>query len=410
MRKLRAIALPSVILVLLLPAGASAAGPELSLSPSPVSFGKTAAGEESNPVAVEVQNVGDTGVSIEGSALEGEDNAAFKLGGSDCGWVEAGQHCTVSVSFAPGSAGEKNAVLAVRAKEGPEATAALTGTAVEPQLSYNPASLDFGIQRVNETRSQSLQVTNTGEAAVRIGSTGIEGKDTGNFWTSYNDCWNGRRLEVGESCSIQVYFNPWQIAEYEAAVTAYAAGVPFSAALRGTGGEAVLAPAGNPVEFGATAVGESSEQTIPFSNEGNFAGGYFIAVVAGGDVGSFQLIDENCTGEPIAPGAGCVAHVRFEPVGTGVKTARLAFFGESNGPTMVTLRGEGRPAALPDSETAEAESPPAPRAIGSPPASAAARPVATTSPACAPGSVTGASSSRRAGCAAADAAALGCAS
>jgi hypothetical protein len=366
MRKLRAMALPSVILALLLPAAASAAGPELSISPGPVSFGKTTAGEESDAVAVEVQNVGDTGVSIEGSALEGEDNAAFKLGGSDCGWVEAGQHCTVSVSFAPGSAGEKNAVLAVRANEGPEATVALTGTAVAPQLAYNPASLDFGVQRANESRSQGLQVTNTGEAAVRIGSTGIEGKDTGNFWTSYNDCWNGRRLEVGESCSIQVYFNPWQIADYEAAVTAYAAGVPFSAALHGTGGEAVLAPASDLVEFGTTAVGEGSLQTIPLSNEGNLAGGYFIAVVAGGDVGSFQLIDEDCTGEPIAPGAGCVAHVRFEPVGTGVKVARLAFFGESNGPTMVVLRGEGGPAALPNSGTAAATSSAAPQPSGSP--------------------------------------------
>jgi hypothetical protein len=211
-----------------------------------------------------------------------------------------------------------------------------------------------------------LQVTNSGEATVRLGSTGIEGKDTGNFWTSYNDCWNGRRLEVGESCSIQVYFNPWQIAEYEAAVTAYAAGVPFSTALRGIGGEAVLAPASNPVEFGTTAVGEGSLRTIPLSNEGNLGGGYFIALIAGGDVASFQLIDENCTGEPLVPGAGCVAHVRFEPVGTGVKLARLAFFGESNGPTMVTLRGEGRPAALPNAGTAAAPSPAAPQPSGSP--------------------------------------------
>jgi hypothetical protein len=347
MHKIWAKALPPVVLaLLLLPATALAAGPELSISPDPVSFEKTTAGEESNPVAVEVQNLGDEGVSIEGSAVEGEDNAAFKLGGSDCGWLEAGQHCSVLVTFAPGGVGAKNAVLAVRVKEGPEASAALSGTAVAPQLSYNPASLDFGIQRVNENRSETVQVTNTGEAPVRLGSTGIEGKDSGNFWTSYNDCWSGRRLEVGETCSIQVYFNPWQIDEYEATVTAYAAGVPFSAALRGTGGEALLAPAENPVEFGGAAVGgEGSLRTIILTNEGNFAGAYFIAVIAGGDVGSFQLIDENCTGEPIAPGDSCVARVLFEPVGVGRKVARLAMFGESGGGTMVFLRGEGEPAA-----------------------------------------------------------------
>jgi hypothetical protein len=365
MRKIWAKALPPVILALLLPATVSAAGPELSLSPSPVSFGKATVGEESNALPVELLNGGDTGVSYEGSALEGEDNAAFKVGGSDCGWIEAGQHCTVWLTFSPGSAGEKNTVLVVHTKEGPETTVALTGTAAGPQLSYGPPSLDFGIQRINESRSQSLQLTNSGEAPVRLGSTGIEGGDSGNFWISSNDCWGGRRLEVGESCSIQVNFNPWQIDEYEAAVTAYAAGVPFGAALRGTGGEAILAPAANPVEFGAAAVGgEGSVRTIALANEGNLSGAYFIAVIAGGDVGSFQLIHENCTGDPIAPGASCLARVRFDPVGVGRKVARLAMFGESGGGTMVFLEGEGEPAAsrsaspAPEGDAATSANPP----------------------------------------------------
>ena len=233
----------------------------------------------------------------------------------------------------------------MRLKEGPEATVALAGTAVVPQLSFSPAGLDFGIQRVNESRSEGLQATNSGEAGVRIGSVGTEGKDTGNFWVGYNDCWNGRWLAPGESCGLQVNFNPWQIAEYEALVTVYADNVPFSAAVRGTGGESLLAPATNPVEFGNAAVGgEGTVRTIHLSNEGNIAGGYFIAVIAGGDVGSFELIDESCTGEEIAPGAACVAHVRFDPVGLGPKTARLAMFGDSNGGAMVFLHGTGEPA------------------------------------------------------------------
>jgi hypothetical protein len=347
MHKIWGKALPTVVLVLLLlPATALASGPDLSLSPDPVSFGKTTVSEESNAIAVEVQNVADAGGSVEGSALEGEDHAAFKVGGSDCGWIEAGQHCNVWVSFAPGSAGEKNATLAVRLKEGPEATVALSGTAVAPQLTYGPSSLDFGIQRVNENRSEGLQVTNNGEAPVRIGSTGTNGKDSGNFWISSSDCYGGRRLEVGESCSMQVTFNPWQAKEYEAAVTTYAAGSSFSAALRGTGGEAMLVPASNPVEFASAAVdGEGSERTIVLANEGNLGGAYFIAVIAGGDVGSFQLISETCTGEEIAPSATCVATISFDPIGVGPKIARLALFGESGGGTMVFLKGEGEPAA-----------------------------------------------------------------
>jgi hypothetical protein len=346
MRKILATALLPTALVLLFATSAAAAGPELSLSPSSVSFEKTTVGEESNTFGVEVQNVGDSGGSVDTTAIEGGDSSAFKLNGSDCGWIEAGQHCTVWVRFAPGSAGGKTASLVVHLKEGPEAIAALEGSAVAPQLSFSPAGFDFGIQRLNESRSEGMQVTNSGEAGVRIGWVGTEGKDSGNFWISSNECWNGRWLAPSESCGIQVSFNPWNVEPYEALATVSADNVSFSAALAGTGGESLLMPEINPVEFGSAAVGgEGAVRTIHLSNEGNLGGGYFIAVIAGGDVGSFELIDESCTGEEIAPGATCVAHVRFDPVGLGPKTARLAMFGDGGGGAMVFLHGEGEPAA-----------------------------------------------------------------
>jgi HYDIN/CFA65/VesB-like, Ig-like domain len=217
---------------------------------------------------------------------------------------------------------------------------------VTPKLSFSPAPLDFGIVPVNQGDSKGLQVTNEGEAGTQLGWFGTEGKDTGNFWTSSGDCYSGRWLEPGESCWIQVNFNPWQAVDYEALLTVYADSFPFSAGLRGTGGEAMLMPESNPVEFDSAPVGGPGVvRTIHLSNEGNFGGGYFIAVIAGGDVGSFDLIDENCTGYEIAPGDTCVAHVRFDPVGVGAKTARLAMFGDSNGGTMVFLHGVGEPAA-----------------------------------------------------------------
>lgn len=345
MKKIAATGLLPIALALLLAGNAVAAGPEPSLSPSPVSFEKTTVGEESALVTVQVQNGGDSGGSVESTAIEGADAGDFKLNGSDCGWIEAGQQCTVWIQFAPGSSGAKAAAFVVRLKEGPEATVALTGTAVVPQLSFGPASLDFGIQRVHESRSEGLQVTNSGEAGARIGWVGIEGKDTNNFWINSNDCWGGRWLSPGESCWLQVSFNPWSPLGYEATATVSAANETFSATLLGSGGDALLVPETNPVEFGSAAPGEGQVRAIVLRNEGNLGGSFFIAVVAGGDIGSFELIDENCTGEEIAPGATCVAHVRFDPAGLGLKVARLAMFGDSGGGAMVFLRGEGLPAA-----------------------------------------------------------------
>lgn len=339
------------LLALALPASAVAAedppaGSTLSFAPSPVEFAKTTTGSESQPVTVDVENVGPETSVTDQVSVEGPDSAAFKITGNSCGWLEAGAHCSIWIVFAPGSDGAKSATLVVQRKEQPSQTVQLNGTAVPVALAFTPGSYDFGIQRTNQSQATTLQLTNVGEAPTQLGSLGIGGPDPGNFWTGNNDCWNGRWLQPSESCYVQVNFNAWSMTSYQAQLQVSAYAATFTADLTGTGGEAMLMPEFNPVEFGTAAIGgEGTVRTIHLRNEGNIGGGYFIAVIAGGDVGSFELIDENCTGEEVAAGAGCVAHVRFDPVGLGRKAARLAMFGDSNGGTMVFLRGEGEPAA-----------------------------------------------------------------
>ncbi len=317
-------------------------GPVLSFSPAPVSFAKTTAGAESTTEAVDVYNAGEAAVSVDKVTVEGGDSGDFKLTGSNCGWLDPGQHCTAWVVFAPGSPGAKSTTLGLQLKEAPEQTVPLSGEAVPVQLSFSPGSYDFGIRRTNDSASTGFQLTNGGEAAAQVGSVGTGGRDSGSFWIGNNDCWGGRWLQPGESCNLQVYFNPWDATPYEAELQAYAYGVSFTADLAGTGGRPQLEPDSNPVDFGQVTVGKSGPvQTIVLTNEGNLAGGYFIAVIAGGSVGSFELIDETCTGDAIAPGGTCVVRVRFKPQDLGEKVARLALFGDSDGGTMVMLAGEG---------------------------------------------------------------------
>jgi len=317
-------------------------GPELSFPQAPLDFGKTTVGTESTTVTVTVHNAGSVPAAIEKVTVEGADSGDFKLNGSSCGWLEPGQDCSAWISFAPGSPGAKQTTMAVALKELPSQTMPLSGTAVEPQLAFTPGSYDFGIQSTNESRSTNFQLTNTGEAFAYVGSTGIGGPDSGNFWINSGDCWNGRRLDPGESCGLQVNFNAWDAVHYEAQVQAYVSGSTFSADLSGTGGRAMLEPDASPVDFGAATAGtDGVVKTIVLTNRGNIPGAFFIAVVAGGDAGSFRLLDESCSGAPVAPNASCTVHVRFTPQGAGAKLARLALFGDSDGGTMVMLSGEG---------------------------------------------------------------------
>jgi hypothetical protein len=210
-----------------------------------------------------------------------------------------------------------------------------------PQLSFDPGSYDFGLQPVNNGSGQaSFQLRNTGTEAVQVNSVEISGPGSEAFWIGFNGC--NVTLQPNETCFVQVYFSPRDATEYAVQLRANAGPYSFTADLSGTGGRAILAPAFNPTDFGVAAVGSAgTTREIMVTNEGNMPGGVFIAVISGGAVGSFQLLDENCTGHPLAPAAPCTLQVRFRPLSEGVKTATLSLFGEQDGGTQVILTGVG---------------------------------------------------------------------
>jgi hypothetical protein len=228
-----------------------------------------------------------------------------------------------------------------------------------PQLSFEPGSYDFGLHPLNWGSTQTyFQLRNVGAEAFQISSGEINGPGSGAFSTGYSNCY-GTTLQPGESCSAQVYFGPYDAVEYNAQFRVNVGSYSFSADLSGTGGRASFAPAANPTDFGVAKVGSAGTiREITISNTGNMPGGMFIAVIAGGAIGSFQIIDENCTGVELAPAATCTVQVRFQPVSEGVKKATLGLFGENDGPTPIVLTGVGSaPDALPAVAAAAATTP-----------------------------------------------------
>lgn len=342
------IALSIALLVMLaLPAsGLAAPGPEgtgtLKVSPSPIVLPTTTVGNQSNPVNVQIGYEGEGEVSIEKVVLDTAEPGEFFYNGSNCGNLFEGQGCEASVGLKPNSAGEKHATLVVEfAGERPDESFEVSGKGAAPQFSFTPGSYDFGLIQVNNSNTTSFQLTNTGEASVQFGNFEIVGSGQNSFWTGSSNCW-GSWLEPGQSCYIEVGFNPRDAIAYEAELRTNENGSSFGANLSGFGGRAAVEPATNPVDFGSVTAGSLGPiQTIVLTNNGNYPGNFFIAVIAGGDSGSFRLLDENCSANPVLPTATCIAHVRFTPQSAGPKVARLALFGDSEGGTMVFLTGEG---------------------------------------------------------------------
>jgi hypothetical protein len=208
-----------------------------------------------------------------------------------------------------------------------------------PQLAIDPGSYDFGLQPVYSNAQAGFQLRNEGTEAIQLESVQIVGPGSSAFWVGNCVGW---WLQPGESCFAQVNFNPQYQAEFDAELRVSVEGHQFGAPLSGEGGQAILAPGSNPTDFGAVAVDSPGViREIEISNVGNLPGGAFIAVISGGAVGSFQLLDENCTGVPLAPAATCTVQVRFRPLSEGAKKATLGLFGDSSTPTQVILTGVG---------------------------------------------------------------------
>jgi hypothetical protein len=338
-----------VLALLVAPASSLAAplpegsDPVLTISPSPAVLPTTTVGNQSQSVELQLHNESGEEAAIEKVWLEGEDAGEFSLSSTSCGGttIFPGQTCSAWIALKANSVGLKKTTLHVSFQAGrPEQGFEISGNSVEPQLTFSPSSYDFGMQRVNENRNTYLQVVNSGDATVQVNNFEVNG-GSGSFWTGNSDCFS-HQLEPGQSCNVEVSFNPQDAVAYAAELRVTTNGYGFTAALSGTGGRAVIEAAPNPVEFGALTVGASSAaQTVTITNSGNIPAGFFIGIVAGGDSASFQLLSENCTGAELMPSASCTAKVRFRPQDAGPKTAYMAFFGDNDGGAMVGLKGEG---------------------------------------------------------------------
>ncbi len=77
------------------------------------------------------------------------------------------------------------------------------------------------------------------------------------------------------------------------------------------------------------------------TNEGDLPGSFFVSIISGGDVGSFRLLHEDCTGIAIGPSATCTAQVRFQPDSAERRSPRSPSSATRASPSRCNLTGVG---------------------------------------------------------------------
>jgi hypothetical protein len=176
-------------------------GPNVTLSPTSLSFTTQVVGTTSAAQSVTLTNLGTAAVSITSIKFTGADPGDFAQTNTCGGTVGPGGNCTISVTFTPVGINGRAASLSITDNApGSQQIISLIGVGTEVEL--NPASLFFVVPPP-QSASRSITLTNVGSTALSI--TGITLQGSGPFHLT-NTCGSG--VAAGQSCTITVTFKP----------------------------------------------------------------------------------------------------------------------------------------------------------------------------------------------------------
>jgi hypothetical protein len=211
--------------------------PTVLVSPSSENFGSVAVGASAQQVFTVTNDTSST-VTISGISFTGANPGNFsQINTCTTTPLAAGATCTVTVTFTPTATGSYSATLSVadNAPASPQ-TASLAGSGVAaPIVSLSPTTLALGNVNLGSTSaSQSVVLTNTGNAALVIASIGITGTNSADF-AETNNC--PGTLNPASQCTLMVTFTPSLVGAESAALqfTDNAGDSPEMVALSGTG-------------------------------------------------------------------------------------------------------------------------------------------------------------------------------
>ena len=230
-----------------------------------------------------------------------------------------------------------------------------TGAAITPPApvaSIAPSSLSFGNQTINTTSAtQTVTLTNTGNAALSIAGITFTGTNAGDF-AQTNAC--GSSVAAGANCTITVTFTSTATGARAGTLTVTdnnngTASSTQTVSLSGTG-TSVPAPVVSlsvlSLAFGNQTVNTTSTaQTVTLSNTGNAALSIAGITVTGTNASDFA--QTNTCGSSVAASGNCTISVTFTPVASGSRTASVSITDNASGsPQTVSFSGTGTAAVV----------------------------------------------------------------
>jgi pimeloyl-ACP methyl ester carboxylesterase len=151
--------------------------PKISISPVSVNFGSVQVGSTSSPKMVKISNTGKSDLVISNISITGSNASEFSQT-NNCTTIPKGNSCTITVTFAPPSAGKKSATMSISSNDPkkPKVNVKLSGnakssTSPPPPPGTAPSNVSL-IINCEATSTPSTRVTLSISATDNIGVTG----------------------------------------------------------------------------------------------------------------------------------------------------------------------------------------------------------------------------------------------
>src|SRR5208283_1174922 len=307
----------------------------LSVSTSSLSFGNAVVGSSATQTMT-VTNSGTGSVTVSQAAING---AGFTVSGcSGAVALAAGQSLTLTVSFAPASAGSMTGNLSVvsNATNSP-ATIALSGTGIQPQISVSPASASFGNVMVGASNTQALTIKNTGTANLSVTQAALAGSGF-----SLTGLTMPMSVAPGGTSTFTVGFTPTAAGSIAGSVTLVnnSPSSPLVVALTGTGVAPALQLTTSPTAlgFGSIATGTSTTQNVTVTNSGNSS----VTISQISESGAGFSVAGITVPLTLTAGQPTTFSVTFDPATTGGFAGSVTITSNAtNSPATIALSGTG---------------------------------------------------------------------
>ncbi len=310
-----------------------------------IPFGTVVAGSSSTQT-VTVQNTGTANLAVGAIGSANPLAAPFSIKTDTCSnqSIVPSASCTMTVAFAPTAAGTFTDSFNIPSNDPAKSTVTMNvsgagGTVPVPKITVtdsvaptNDLLVPFGTIAAGSLVTQTLTVTNSGNASLALGAVGSTNALAAPFSIKTDTCSNQTVLPSA-SCTVTVAFAPASTGTFtdslnipsndpnSASVTVSVSGTGAAAAV----GKIKVTDSVAPIDdllipFGDVREGRSTDNTVTVTNSAS--GQLVIGSIGSANPlsGPFSIVTDNCSGKTLASGQNCAITVRFSPPQGGCTT------------------------------------------------------------------------------------------